>query len=77
MFRINRENHAKEFHGRDQNLNESFESAKRWFDSQEHESMTRKPLNTETVKKMVNPKIVIAVCLLISGTKQAVDRIIV
>ena len=52
MFRINRENHAKDFHGRDQNLNESFESAKSWFDSQEHESMTRKPLKTETVKKI-------------------------
>jgi hypothetical protein len=77
MFKINRDNHAKDFYGRDNSLNESFESAKNWFDGQEHESMTRKPLKTDTVKKMVNPKIVIAACLMISGAKQAVDRLVV
>ena len=76
MFKINRENHAEEFHGRNKKLNSSFESAKSLFDGQTHESMTRKPLSTEDVKKMVDPRKVIAVCILISGAKKTVDCIV-
>lgn len=76
MFQINRDNRANEFHGKDTLLNESFESAKKWFDSQQHESMTRKPLNNDEVKKMLDPKKVIFACLLISGVKKTVDRLV-
>ena len=76
MFKINRDNHAREFHGKSKQLNHEFESAKSWFDSQTHESMTRKPLDTEDVKKMVDPKKVIGACLLSFGAKKAVDVIV-
>ena len=38
--------------------------------------MTRKPLRQEDVLKMVNPKLVLAVCLGVSATKKAVDRLV-
>ena len=76
MFKINRDNQSQDFHGRDQTLNDDFESAKTRFDNQTHESMTRKHLSTEDVKKMVDPKVVIMACLLISGVKKTVDRLV-
>ena len=76
MFNINRGNHAKQFHGKSTDLNNQFESAKKWFDDQTHESMTRKPLSTEDVKKMVDPRIVIGACLLITGAKKGVDQMV-
>lgn len=57
-------------------MNEEFDRAKTWFDSRTHESMTRKPLKYEDVAKMMNPRIVIAICLGISATKKAVDRMV-
>ena len=76
MFKINRENHAKEFHGRSKQLNDEFESAKGWFDKQTHESMTRKHLSSEDVQKMVDPKKVIGACLLSFGVKKVVDVVV-
>ena len=57
-------------------MNEEFDRAKDWFDKRTHESMTRKPLESEEVAKMMNPKIVIAGCLGIAATKKAVDRMV-
>lgn len=76
MFKINRDKQAEEFHGRDNLLNEDFESAKKMFDGQTHESMTRKHLSTDDVKKMVDPKVIVCACLLISGVKKTVDRLV-
>jgi len=76
MFKINRDNQPHDFHGRDSKLNDSFESAKTKFDSTTHESMTRKHLSTDDVKKMVDPKVVLLACLLISGVKQTCDRLV-
>ena len=66
----------EDFHGRDQTLNQGFEDAKKVFDSQSHESMTRKHLTTDEVKRMVDPKIVIATCLFMTGVKKTVDKIV-
>ena len=38
--------------------------------------MTRKPLKMKDVKEMVDPKKVIGACLLVSGVKKTVDRIV-
>ena len=76
MFKINRDNQAKEFHGFNQEINQSFDSAQEWFDKRTHESMTRKPLSTEAVKKMVNPKVVLGSLILISGCKKSVDLLV-
>ena len=38
--------------------------------------MTRKPLTTDEVKKMVDPKLVLGACLLITGAKKGVDRVV-
>ena len=38
--------------------------------------MTRKALNTDEVKKMVDPKKVVAACLFVSGVKKTVDCLV-
>ena len=76
MFKIKRDSHAAEFHGKDTQLNDEFEKAKSIFDSQTHESMNRKPIKIKDVKKMVDPKKVIASILFISGVKKTVDVLV-
>ena len=53
-----------------------FEAAKQWFDSQERDSLRRKPMKSKEVAKMVGPARVIAGCILLSGTKKTVDRLV-
>ena len=60
----------------DQKLKDEFKRAEKEFDEQTHESMTRKPIQTEDVKKMVDPAKVVVACLLLSGVKKTVDRLV-
>ena len=53
-----------------------FEEAKRMFDSETHESMTRKPIKTKDLPKIMNPAKVVLATLLITGMKKSVDRLV-
>ena len=57
-------------------LDRDFEDAKRMFDQETHESLTRKQIKTKDLPKMVNPTKVIVATLLITGFKKTVDRLV-
>lgn len=57
-------------------LDNSFEDAKRQFDKETHESLTRKPIKTKDLPKIINPVKVILACFLFSGFKKTVDRLV-
>ena len=57
-------------------LEYDFEDAKKLFDQQTHESMTRKPIKTKDLPKVMNPAKVVLATLLITGLKKSVDRLV-
>ena len=57
-------------------LDFDFEDACRSFDKETHESMTRKPIKTKDLPKVINPTKVIVATLLITGFKKTVDRLV-
>ena len=73
LFKIKKGKNMQDFHGTDDNLNNSFDHAMKWFDSKEHESMTRRPLKDEEVRKMVDPVKVVAGCFGLGALKKTVD----
>ena len=46
------------------------------FDQETHESMTRKPIKTKDLPKIVNPAKIVVATLLITGFKKTVDRLV-
>ena len=57
-------------------LDANFEDAKRKFDSETQESLTREHIKTKDVVKMVKPVRVIVACFLISGFGKIVKRLV-
>ena len=71
-FRIRDYKNFDKPEGQDQ----SFESAKKWFDERTHESMTRRPLEDKEFKKVLPMKNVIMGLMFLFGTNKAVCRVI-
>jgi len=57
-------------------IDQSFMSAKRWFDSQTHESMTRRSMQNKDFKNMIPIKAVAFFFTFLFGTNKAVCSLV-